>query len=174
MNKFFNWANRNILNLFLVFLLVLNIAPILAPILLHFGADMPAKAIYTVYSFFCHQQHWKSLHLFDHQCAWCTRDMFIWGSMLLVLILVKRKNIQPLTFYSLVLYSIPMAMDGGLQTVGTLIGYSSSSSFYTSNNFFRMLTGTLFGGAMGLFMFTRIKEISNEEAKSSKITKNAK
>lgn len=171
MNNFFTWINKNILNLFLVFLIVLNIAPILAPILLHFGANAPAKAIYTVYSFFCHQQHWKSLHLFDHQCAWCTRDMFIWGSMLLVLILVRRKNLQPLTFYSLVLYSIPMAMDGGLQTLGSMTGYASGNSFYTSNNFLRMVTGTLFGGAMGLFIFTRLKEIANEEAKSAKNAK---
>lgn len=151
-----------------MFLVVLNSAPILAPVLLHFGAEGLAKVIYTVYSFFCHQQHWKSLHLFDHQVAWCARDMFIWGSMLLALILVKRKNLQPMTFLALMLYSIPMALDGGIQTIAAVLGYSSGDAFYTSNNFTRMLTGALFGSAMGLFMFTRLKEVVNEENKHTK------
>ncbi len=163
MYRLSSWLNKNILNLFLIFFVVLNIAPILAPLLLHFEIYLPAKIIYTVYSFFCHQQHWKSLHLFDNQYAWCTRDVFIWGSMLFMLLLVKKKKLQPLTFYLLVLYSIPMALDGGLQTLGALLGYRSADPFYTSNNFFRMLTGTLFGGAMGLFLFPRLREIADED-----------
>ena len=171
MNRFSIWLNKNILNIFLIFLIILNIAPILAPILLSIGANSPSKAIYFVYSFFCHQQHWKSLHIMDHQCAWCTRDMFIWGSLLFVLILVKYKKIQPLTFYWMVIYSIPIALDGGLQTLGTITGYSSGNPFYTSNNFFRMITGTIFGSALGLFMFTRIKEMVNEDILNDKNAK---
>lgn len=167
MNNFFGWVNRNILNLFLVFFIVLNIMPVLAPILLHLGANSFAGAIYTVYSFFCHQQHWKSLHLFDYQVAWCARDMFIWASMLFTLVLVKSKKVQPLGLFWLLIYTIPIALDGGLQTVATIIGFDSSSPFYTSNNFFRMITGTLFGGALGLFMFPRIKQIIFEEMRNA-------
>ncbi len=54
-------------------------------------------------------------------------------------------------------------MDGGIQTIAAVFGYSSGNTFYTSTNPMRMLTGTLFGSAMGLFMFPRLKEIVDEE-----------
>lgn len=174
MKEIENYINKNFLKLFLVFLVLLNILPILAPIFLYVGFNSPAKAIYFLYSFFCHQQHWKSLHIFDHQCAWCARDMFIWGSMLLVLILVMRRKISPLSFFSLILYSAPMALDGGLQTVSTISGYSGGNPLYISNNFFRMITGTLFGSAFGLYTFPRIKHIIEDEVKTAKKIKKSK
>lgn len=171
MNKFFNWINTNILYFFLVFLLILNVLPILAPVLLHFEMDYASRGIYNLYSFFCHQQHWKSLHLYDHQVAWCTRDMFIWGSMLFSLIIVLKKNIKPLGFVWLIVFSIPMLLDGGLQTLAVVIGYSDSSALYVSNNFFRMLTGTVFGAGFGLYMFPRMKELlRQEQSMSSTVT----
>lgn len=170
LNKFSNWLNNSILDVFLIFFILLVTFPILAPIFAHFGADTMAKAIYTVYSFFCHQQDWKSLHLFDYQIAWCTRDMFIWGSMLVVLIVLKYKKIEPLSFVLFVLYAIPMALDGGSQLVATIVGYRTGEVFYVSNNFIRMLTGTLFGTALALLMFPRLKEdvdvSSNQERKT--------
>jgi uncharacterized membrane protein len=163
------WINKNFLKIFLVFLIFLNTLPILAPIFLYVGFNSPAKAIYFVYSFFCHQQHWKSLHVFDHQCAWCARDMFIWGSMLVVLVLVMKRKINPLTFTSLIFYSAPMAFDGGLQTISTIAGFSGGNPLYISNNFFRMVTGTLFGSAFGLYTFPRVKKIlTSDELENTK------
>lgn len=163
MNSFFNWINSQILYLFLVFLISLNLFPILAPILLHFEKIESSQAIYTIYSFFCHQQHWKSIHIHDHQVAWCTRDMFIWGSILITLIIVLFRKVRPLGFFWLVIYSIPMLLDGGLQTVAAIMGYSDSSAFYVSNNFFRMITGTIFGSGFGLYMFPRMKSLILQE-----------
>lgn len=168
MSDFYYRLNQNLLNIFLIFLLVLNTLPLLAPILLNYGFESPAKVIYFIYSFFCHQQHWKSMHLFEYQIAWCTRDMFIWGSMLFVLILVKSRQIKPLGFFWLIVYSIPIALDGGLQTIATILGYQNNDPFYMSNNFFRMITGTLFGSAMGLYIFTRLKKIIAEESTFNK------
>lgn len=167
-NRFFNWINNNFLNLFLLFLIVLNVAPILAPLLVNWGVETPAKGIYEIYSFFCHQQHWKSIHLHDHQIAWCTRDMFIWGSMLSVGIIVKKRYLPPLGLFWLIVYSIPIALDGGIQTLAAVLGYGSGEAFYVSNNFFRMLTGTLFGTAIGLYMLPRLVQVfaKREEKKS--------
>ena len=134
---------RDSLYVFLVFLIILNVLPVIAPILLHYELIDSSRAIYTLYSFFCHQQHWKSLHIHDHQIAWCARDMFIWGSMLLVLIIVIYRKIKPLSFMWLIVYSIPMLLDGGSQTLAVVLGYRESSAFYVSNNFLRMLTGCL-------------------------------
>lgn len=163
MDKFFRWVNNNILYVFLVFLIILNVLPVIAPILLHYELIDSSRAIYTLYSFFCHQQHWKSLHIHDHQIAWCARDMFIWGSMLLVLIIVIYRKIKPLSFMWLIVYSIPMLLDGGSQTLAVVLGYRESSAFYVSNNFLRMLTGTIFGSGFALYMFPRMKELIKQE-----------
>lgn len=164
-NRIFNWVNNNFLNLLVLFLIALNIAPIVAPLLIHWGMETPAKVIYDVYSFFCHQQHWKSIHIHDHQVAWCTRDMFIWGSMMIVGLIVKIRRISPLSLFWLIVYSLPVALDGGIQTLAAILGYGSGEAFYVSNNFFRMLTGTLFGTAIGLYMLPRLVQVftkSNE------------
>lgn len=164
-NRIFNWVNNNFLNLLVLFLIALNIAPIVAPLLIHWGMETPAKVIYDVYSFFCHQQHWKSIHIHDHQIAWCTRDMFIWGSMMIVGLIVKIRRISPLSLFWLIVYSLPVALDGGIQTLAAILGYGSGEAFYVSNNFFRMLTGTLFGTAIGLYMLPRLVQVftkSNE------------
>lgn len=163
MDRIFNWINTNILYVFLVFLILLNLLPIFAPILLHYEQYDLSRAIYNLYSFFCHQQHWKSLHLHDHQVAWCARDMFIWGSMLFVLVMVLIRKVKPLSLLWLIIYSFPMLFDGGLQTFAVLVGYSDSSAFYVSNNFSRMLTGTIFGSGFGLYMFPRMKELVRQE-----------
>lgn len=165
-DRFFAWINNNFLNLFLLFLLVLNVAPILAPLLVHWGAQTPAKAIYELYSFFCHQQHWKSIHIHDHQIAWCARDMFIWGSMLFVGTIVKKRYVAPLSLFWLIVYSLPIALDGGIQTLAAILGYGSGEAFYVSNNFFRMLTGTLFGTAIGLFMLPRVVQVFTKKSEA--------
>lgn len=174
MDRFFNWINANILYLFLVFLIFLNFLPIIAPLLLHYEQYESARAIYTLYSFFCHQQHWKSLHVHDHQVAWCARDMFIWGSMLLVLVIVMIRKVKPLSILWLVLYSVPMFLDGGLQTLAVILGYSDSSAFYVSNNLSRMLTGSIFGSGFGLYIFPRMKELLLQEQNDSSLTKGLK
>ncbi len=158
-DKVFKWLNDNFYNLFVVLLFFLNVVPIAAPFLLHYDITIPSKAIYFVYSFFCHQQHWKSLHIFDHQYAWCTRDMFIWGSMFIMAVLGKKEKFPPLSLRWLVIYSLPIALDGGIQTIAAIIGYESGNPFYVSNNFFRMVTGSIFGMALGLYIFPRLKEV---------------
>lgn len=134
----------------IVFLIVINILPVLAPILQYHGFIFPAKLIYFVYSFFCHQIHWRSLHVYDHQCAWCARDMAIWGAFLLVAVWVKFYQLKGLRWYYIVPFAMPIALDGGLQTIATAFGLSNGEAFYVSTNLKRLLTGSIFGIGLGL------------------------
>lgn len=175
MNKLGNFASRNIFNIFLGFLVVLNLLPILAPILAHFGINSIARPIYWIYSYSCHQFHWRSVHILDHQCAWCTRDMFLWGALLAVTIAVKKGWIKDgLKWYWLFPFIIPIALDGGIQTLATIFGYSSDKPFYLSTNFMRMFTGSIFGLGLGAIiaplLFREQIEI-NKEAQLSDSTK---
>lgn len=153
----------NIYNVFLVFLIVLNTLPILAPILLHLGFENSSGIIYDIYSFFCHQQHWKSLHVHDNQFAWCTRDVFIWSSLLVAAIYVKKTNIKSIGWKMFIPYVIPIAIDGGSQTLASIFGYSSNEVAYVSTNLLRMITGTIFGTGLGLFILPILKEISDNK-----------
>lgn len=77
---------------------------------------------------------------------------------MLVGIIVKKRSVTPLGLFWLIAYSLPIALDGGIQTLAAILGYGSGEAFYVSNNFFRMLTGTLFGTAIGLYMLPRLAQ----------------
>lgn len=152
---------RNGYNWILIVLLFLNFLPILAPILLNAGIEFLAKPVYFLYSFFCHQFAHRSLHIHDSQCAWCTRDMGIWGAMLLVAIVVKlRKVTVGLRWYWVFPFVIPIALDGGIQTIATMVGIDGlggpGTPLYISNNLMRAITGSIFGIGLGLFIFPNL------------------
>lgn len=174
MKRFLKFLNKNSYNVFLVLLFLLNVAPILAPIFLHIGWKAPAKVIYFVYSFTCHQFHWRSLHIYDHQCAWCTRDTFIWGSIFVVALLVKLYRVKALKWYWILPFMIPIALDGIIQTVATVAGYDSEYPYYMSTNPMRMLTGATFGTGLGLWMMPTLKEIFEFENPDHKPDKTKK
>ncbi len=148
----------NAYNIFLFMIAVLVIGAFLAPIMLELGWETPAKYIYFVYSLFCHQIDYRSLHLFDHQLAWCTRDTFIWLAILASGLLVRFVSIRSLRWYEVILFIIPIALDGGIQLIATLIGLQGEGEvFYASTNFTRMITGSLFGLGIGLWIFPVLK-----------------
>jgi len=146
-------------DMFLGFLIVLNVLPFLAPIFLNLGWKAPAKVIYTIYSFLCHQFSWRSIHIADHQCAWCTRDTFIWGTILAVALVVRLYKVKKLKWYWVMPFIIPIALDGGIQTIATLIGFASEEPLYVSTNTLRMITGGTFGLGLGLWMMPMLKEM---------------
>lgn len=180
MGKLINFLQKNIFNSFIIFLLILNILPIVAPIAAHYHLHFISKPIYSIFFFTCHQFHWRSLHLFDYQFAWCTRDTFIWLAFLLTTLAVKFKLIKTgLSWYWIVPFMIPIAMDGGIQTIATIIGLRSNEQFYLATNFSRMITGSIFGIGLGIiiapFLYEEQQlyqqdyaEISNAETSFSK------
>lgn len=140
-------------NGFMFFLVLVNVLPILAPILQAAGFNLPAKVIYFIYSFMCHQMHWRSIHLYDHQCAWCARDMAIWGAILIVAVIIKTTHYKGINIIQLIPFTIPIALDGGIQTIATAFGaVDPGSTLYISNNLMRTITGSIFGIGLGSFL----------------------
>jgi len=163
----FNWI--------ILFLLILNALPILAPIFMYWGWEWAAKPIYFIYSFTCHQFAHRSLHIHDHQCAWCARDMAIWGSVLLVALIVRQQKLRRgIPWYWMLPFTIPIALDGGIQTVATILGVNAVSgagdAFYISTNFMRVITGSIFGTGLGLWMLPALYDSFLSQAEQLKET----
>lgn len=149
LSTFYNW--------YLGIITSLSLLPILAPILLKVGLVFPAKVIYFVYSFFCHQFATRSIHLYDIQYAWCSRDTGIWLGVALVAWALKLKKVKPIQWYWIIPFVIPIALDGGLQTIFTMLNLSNSGGLtgiplYASNNLVRFLTGAFFGVGLSLWI----------------------
>jgi uncharacterized membrane protein len=120
-----------------VFLGVYAGLPLLAPILMASGYNVPSNLIYSAYRFACHQLPSRSYFIFGHQVAFCHRDTAIYVSLFLVTILFGfiRRRVKPLPWQGYVAFLIPMAVDGITQLVG----------LRTSNWQLRSITGALFG-----------------------------
>lgn len=155
------------------FLTVLVVLPFLAPVFRYLGTENLSKPIYFIYSFFCHQFDSRSVHLFDNQMAWCARDTGIWLGILTGSILVYKKKMKQIKVYHLIIFTIPIALDGGIQTISTILnlsqnGFINSDTAYLSNNFFRFMTGSFFGLGVGNYITPYILELDVSRAKVSK------
>jgi uncharacterized membrane protein len=138
---------------------LLNLMPILAPVLAKLNWYWPAKIIYFVYSFFCHQLDWRSLHVFGFQYGWCARCTFIWLNVLLSGIFVKLFKVKRIKWYWVMVLILPVALDGIIQTVATILGFTSFNGiYYMSNDLVRMITGTMFGLGFGLWIWTNLED----------------
>lgn len=140
----------------IIFILVL--ASFLAPIFAVLGWKEISHGIYFAYEFLCHQLDWRSVHFFDYQMAWCTRDTFIWLNVLIVSLMLKFNHIKPLKFRYIFIFALPMAIDGGIQLLSGANAILNESEFvYASSNFLRMLTGSFFGIGLGITVMPIIK-----------------
>ena len=159
LSKFSAWISKNLYDILLWAIAALNALPILAPIMAKIGWYWPAKIIYFIYSFFCHQLHWRSLHVCDHQYGWCTRCTFIWLNILLAGIFVKIFKVKRIKWYWVLVLIAPVALDGIIQTVATIMGLTSFNGiYYMSNGLVRMITGTMFGLGFGLWIWTNMED----------------
>lgn len=153
--------------LFVGGLFLLNLLPILAPVLDYFGEKNFSSFIYRVYSFLCHQKALRSFFICDGQCGWCSRCTFIWFTTFLVAAFTfyppfKKKEDQPLRsigWKTAVLLVLPMALDGGIQLIAQLYSlWTGTQPIYESTNTIRAITGTLFGLGLGLYLFPKLRE----------------
>lgn len=154
-------------NSFLVVLGSLAGFPFLAPVLLELGLKPVAKWIYFVYSFSCHQFDSRSIHFFDYQMAWCARDTAIWSSFFIGAFIIKYLNIKPIKLYWLIPFVVPIALDGGIQTIFTVldvspVGFNTGDPLYISNNFSRFLTGAIFGIGLALWIGPTMKMLKSK------------
>jgi uncharacterized membrane protein len=155
-------------NIYLLSLGFLVSLPILAPVALHLGLEKFAKAIYFIYSFFCHQFASRSINLYEYQLAWCSRDTAIWTAIFIAALLVRFNKLPKLKWYWVIPFIIPMALDGGLQTVFTFLNLSATGTLsgdpiYISNNLSRFMTGAIFGLGIGWWLAQQFKEGTSSE-----------
>ncbi len=172
-------STRNLYNYYLLFLGLLAGLPMLAPILAKLGEsislfEIPAKAIYFVYSFTCHQFDHRSLHLFDYQFAWCARETGLFLSFLVVSILIKYFKIKRISWYWVVPFMLGWLLDGGIQTVATwIVGLNSTASLndpiYVSGDLTRFMSGALFGIGLALFISTFMYSGFNENRPDNRV-----
>ena len=120
------------------------VLPLLAPLLAAAGAEGQAATIYWLYSYACHQLPSHSWFLFGQKMAYCQRDTAIYGAMLLGGVAYARnRGSDGLPFWGFLLLALPVAIDGGLATVGVR----------ESTPLLRTLTGVLFGLATAGFVY---------------------
>lgn len=184
--------------------------PFLAPVFMKLGWDTPARLIYLVYSFLCHQLPERSYFLFGHKftyslpeiqsawqntinpailrqfignpemgwkVAWSDRMVSMYTSLWLFGLMwwPIRARVKPLPWWGLLIFLLPMAVDGTSHFVSDIAGISQGfrdsnlwlatltqqslpASFYAGdawgsfNSIMRLLSGILFG--MGIVWFT--------------------
>jgi uncharacterized membrane protein len=168
---------KNIFNWFLIILVLINALPILAPLFMELGFEGLSKVIYFVFSFTCHQFHHRSFHLFDYQYAWCVRDVAIWVGILLIALLVRFRFVKGIKWYWVLPFVIPIAMDGGIQTIFTVLevdpfGINTGEPLYISNNFSRFITGFIFGMGVSLWISPTLYQESNFSKKLEEVSIN--
>lgn len=171
---------KNYYNYYLLFIGLLTGLPMLAPILAKLGEsigffEIPAKMIYFIYSFTCHQFDHRSLHIFDYQYAWCARETGLFLSFFLVSVFVKYFKIKKISWYWVVPFMLGWLLDGGIQTVATwIVGLNSAASLsdplYISGDLTRFMSGALFGIGLALFISTFMYSSMNEGLADSRIS----
>jgi uncharacterized membrane protein len=109
----------------------------LAPLLSATGHDLLARPIYFYFHFLCHQDPDRSFQIAGHQMAVCERCVAIYGALLLggLLFALLRSRLVPLSPRGLLMFALPMAIDGLTQLPG----------LRESTWELRVVTGVLFG-----------------------------
>lgn len=206
-----DWLSRHWFGIFLVVYGLWIMLPFLAPALMRVGWDGAGKAIYFIYSFFCHQLPERSFFFFGQKTmyslteiraawqdtlnpmilrqfigdesmgwkvAWSDRMVSFYSSIWLAALLwwPYRRKMKPLPWWGLVLFLLPMAIDGGTHMFSDLAGIGQGfrdgnqwlaaltnnalpASFYAGdalgsfNCWMRILTGLLAGLGLAWFVF---------------------
>jgi uncharacterized membrane protein len=66
-DKFSRYFKRFYIIIFLIVFLLYSLIPFMAPVLMHYGFEIPAKIIYWGYHFLCHQLPYRSFFLYGEQ-----------------------------------------------------------------------------------------------------------
>lgn len=98
-----------------------------------------------------------------YKVALCVRDISIYSAMLLVglvyLLYANRSGkIKKYNWKMLMVFMIPMAIDGSFQIISELANWEWVPSVYYTANGKRFITGALFGIGFALLIFPNMKE----------------
>lgn len=215
------WLSRHWLLIFAVIFGLYVGLPFLAPVLMRLGWQIPAKAIYFLYSFQCHQLPQRSYFLFGPKLtyslteiqkawqftsdplilrqfngnpalgwkvAWSDRMVVMFTSLFLLGIVWRPlfRWLKPLPWWGLVLFLLPMAVDGTSHFISDLFGIGQgfrdsnawlailtrqafSPGFYAGdawgsfNSWMRLLTGILFGVGIVWFCFPYLEDAFSDQ-----------
>jgi uncharacterized membrane protein len=185
-----DWFPRKYLSILGIILGIYTGLPFLAPVFMKIGWTGPARVIYFIYSFFCHQLPQRSYFLFGMKAtyslaeiqaawqstlnplvlrqfigspemgwkvAWSDRMVSMYTSLWLFGVLWRRfeRRLPVLPWWGLVLFLLPMAVDGASHFFSDLSGIGQG--FRDSNSWLAALTGQVFpqsfysGDAWGSF-----------------------
>lgn len=141
---------------------------------------------YNPYIPLSYAQHSRELYQYPYwgneqvgyKVAFCIRDVgmylgIIIGGLSYFIYYHKTKNLKKFKFVYLLILMLPMALDGGFQTLAELFNLNWVSSEYIDNIPKRIITGLLFGLGFSLFVFPLLKENvtmvqKNEKSRSNK------
>ena len=196
--------------------------PFLAPVFMQAGWSGPARVIYLIYSFLCHQLPQRSYFLFGSKVTYSLPEIqAAWQNTLDPLVLRKfignpemgwkvawsdrmvsmftslwhfgslwrllRHRLTPLPWWGLVLFLLPMAVDGTSHLISDLAGigqgfrdsnlwlatltnHTYPPGFYAGdawgsfNSLMRLLTGALFGVGVVWFGYPYLDDFFIQEA----------
>jgi uncharacterized membrane protein len=158
--------------------MVIFILPILlAPYFMSTGSPILvsiANSIMFAYHATCHQLPERSLFIFGHEMAVCSRCFAIYTSFLAgcILFYFLRNRLKPWDIKLYIILCIPMAIDGFAQLFGVPIprGFDTNGLVWStlSNNGLRIITGAIFGFASALFTLPYMQEIFEMEEEERK------
>ena len=91
-----------------------------APVLMAEGYGGVARALYALHRPFCHQRADRSFFVLGEKMACCQRCATIYGGLLLFGLAFAglRGRLHPLRWHGLVLFALPMFVDGITQAAG--------------------------------------------------------
>lgn len=223
------WTYRFSRHWLLIFSILLGLyagLPFLAPVFMKLGWELPARLIYLIYSFLCHQLPQRSYFIFGSKVtyslpeiqsmwqntldplvlrqftgnadmgwkvAWSDRMVSMFISLWLFGILWQplRRWLKPLPWWGLILFLMPMIVDGGSHTISDLFGIGQGfrdsnawlavltnsalpPGFYAGdawgsfNSLMRLLTGVLFGIGIVWFGFPYMDELFSQQERDLK------
>ncbi len=145
---------RIIIYLFFLFPIVIWCSLIIAaPYFASTGDVLASDLLYFAFSRTCHQLPERSLFLFDHKLAVCSRCTGIYSGALITALIyplfLKIDNKKTPGKWLLILAIIPIGLDGGIQLI----------TGYESTNAIRFITGALFGGVLPLYLLPVYNDI---------------
>jgi hypothetical protein len=92
-----------------------------------------------------------------------------------IVVIGTGKEIKGINWKLALVLALPMMLDGGIQFLATIVSVRSGSApFYESTNTIRAITGSLFGLAIGMFFFPRLKSelLYNQQVENKNHTNN--
>jgi uncharacterized membrane protein len=157
-----DWLLLHWLDILNVALGLVIFVALLTPVLAYLGIEPLAGQIFRAYHSICEQIPSHAFFILGHQVALCARNFSLYASLWAGTMIFRflRGRIRPLPFPLVLLFLLPMALDGGTQMMG----------WHESNVVLRIITGTLFGLGICWFALPYIQEAADESGLTPALT----